>query len=429
MSHFSWVRRTAKARLRDEEGLAERGLVAAAKEKHHRLHAGQFTRRAGGRFPSLCGYGLLPLLLPRRGDEARDRRDRHRGEDDAERHPVVDVGGPLDGLAAVDERQLVLVHRVQDELDPDEAEDEGHAVVEVAQLLQQVAEEEVELTQTHQREEVRGEHDERILRDAIDRGDRVDGEHEVGDADRDEHDEHRCPDLLPVHHSTQFRSVVLIADVDAATEHPDDEVLCLRVVVVLLGHRLSDRREDEERAEHVEDRAQGLYRGSDDEDEDGSQHERDDDPDHQHLLLIAPRDRELRHDQHEDEEVVDREAVLHRPSGDEVDRVLRVAEQEQESREDERERHVEGHPQRRLPGGGDVRALQDQEQVGEQDEREHHQRGDLEPDRDFHGRQGPFERVGQDRKSLPRDGRGARPGASMMLRDDERAMTGYSLSP
>ncbi len=35
-----------------------------------------------------------------------------------------DLGRPLDGLAAVDERQLVLVQRVQHELHADEGEDE-----------------------------------------------------------------------------------------------------------------------------------------------------------------------------------------------------------------------------------------------------------------------------------------------------------------
>ena len=58
---------------------------------------------------------------------------------------------------AVDERQLVLVQRVQDQLDADEAEQDGQPVGEVDQPLEQAADEEVELPQAHQREDVGGE--------------------------------------------------------------------------------------------------------------------------------------------------------------------------------------------------------------------------------------------------------------------------------
>ena len=53
----------------------------------------------------------------------------------AEGQPDRDVRGPRDGLAAVDERQLVLVHRVQDQLDADEAEQERQPVGQVDQAL------------------------------------------------------------------------------------------------------------------------------------------------------------------------------------------------------------------------------------------------------------------------------------------------------
>jgi hypothetical protein len=175
--------------------------------------------------------------------------------------------------------------------------------------------------------------------------------------------------------------VVVVGDVDRATQQAHDEALLLDVVaLVSAGERLTDRRPDEERAEHVEDRAEVLDDGRADEDEQAAQDERDDDAHHQHLLLIAPRHRELRHDQHEHEKVVDREAVLGEPAGDELTCELAAGEDPHEAGEDERERHVEHDPQRRLLRRGDVRALEDQQQVCEEDERQPDERADLEPE-------------------------------------------------
>ena len=63
---------------------------------------------------------------------------------------------------------------------------------------------------------------------------------------------------------------------------------------------------------------------------------------------------------------------------DELAGELSAGEQPHEAGEDERERDVEDHPERRLPGGGDVRALEDDEQVGDQDQHQDHQSDRLE---------------------------------------------------
>ncbi len=85
------------------------------------------------------------------------------------------------------------------------------------------------------------------------------------------------------------------------------------------------------------------------EDEEPAQHERDDDAHHQHFLLIAARHRELAHDQHEDEQVVDRQAVLGEPAGDELAGVLRGPRRPTSVlRRCSARRHVEHDPQGRL---------------------------------------------------------------------------------
>ena len=103
-------------------------------------------------------------------------------------------------FAVVDERQVVLVEGVQDELDADEAEDGGEAVGEVDEAVQQFVDEEEQLPQAHERERRGGEDDEDVLRQAEDGRDGVQGEQDVRAADGHHHQEHRGEDALAVHH-------------------------------------------------------------------------------------------------------------------------------------------------------------------------------------------------------------------------------------
>src|SRR5688572_1574135 len=71
------------------------------------------------------GVGVALLVrLPGRGPQAGDGGHREGDDDDAEGEPDRDLRRPGDVLAVVDERQLVLVHRVEHELDADEPEQE-----------------------------------------------------------------------------------------------------------------------------------------------------------------------------------------------------------------------------------------------------------------------------------------------------------------
>src|SRR6478736_4404050 len=60
--------------------------------------------------------------------QARDGRDGERTQDHEQRQPGRDLRRPLDVLAPVDERQLVDVHRVEDQLQADERQDEREAL-------------------------------------------------------------------------------------------------------------------------------------------------------------------------------------------------------------------------------------------------------------------------------------------------------------
>ena len=63
-------------------------------------------------------------------EQRRDDRDDQDADDDAQRQAGADLDD-VDGLAVVDERQVVLVQGVQDQLDADEGQDRGQPVGQV----------------------------------------------------------------------------------------------------------------------------------------------------------------------------------------------------------------------------------------------------------------------------------------------------------
>ena len=121
---------------------------------------------------------------------------------------------------------------------PMKAEDHRQAVVQVDQPVHQAAEQEVELAQAHQREDVRGEDDERALGDAEDRRDGVDREHQVRHADGDEDDDHRGEQALAVHRGAQLAAVVVLVIGRTLRSRRDEPVLGL-VFLVLAGVRMA----------------------------------------------------------------------------------------------------------------------------------------------------------------------------------------------
>ena len=111
------------------------------------------------------------------------------------------AGADLDDrhrLAVVDERHVVLVQGMQDQLHADERQDGRQPVGQVDQPVQQAVDEEVELAQAQQRERGGGEDDEDVLGQAEDRRDRVQREQDVGAADGHHDQQHRGQDPLAV---------------------------------------------------------------------------------------------------------------------------------------------------------------------------------------------------------------------------------------
>ena len=113
-------------------------------------------------------------------------------------------------------------------------------------------------------------------------------------------------------------------------------------------------------------------------DEDPAEDQREDDADDQHGLLRGGRHPEARHDQHEDEQVVEAEGVLGEVAGDELPRVLLPPVPPDERGEREGQGDVEDHPAGGLVHARLVRAAGDHPEVGEQDR--HHAAHGRDPD-------------------------------------------------
>jgi hypothetical protein len=189
-----------------------------------------------------------------------------------------------------------------------------------------------------------------------------------------------------------------------APAHAAQDGVLLEVgLVVLTLERQPDRGVDQERAEDVEHPARGGDRGGTGQDEDRPQQHRDDDADVEHLVLGQRRNGEPGHDDDEDEQVVDAEAVLRDVAGHEL-RPGGAArtEQEQGGREQPGQTDVEEHPAGGVLDRHGVFAAGDHGQV-EGDDREQTDDGD-DPHVGGHSRDHddpPDDDKGRVRRSLP----------------------------
>jgi hypothetical protein len=95
---------------------------------------------------------------------------------------------------------------MEEQLHADAHEQHAERELEVLELRHHAGEHEVERTQAHDREDVRRDDDERLLRDREDRRDRVEREHDVLQLDRDQAQREDRQDVSAVdlHHEVTF---------------------------------------------------------------------------------------------------------------------------------------------------------------------------------------------------------------------------------
>ena len=236
---------------------------------------------------------------------------------------------------------------VQHELDADEGEDQRQAGREIDEPVQQPGDEEVERAQAEQREGVGGEDDEGLVGDAEDGGDRVQREQQVGGADRDQHDQQRRDEPPALVADRQRAAVVVVGDREALAGEPHQRVVLDLRLLVAMAEELHRREQQDQPEDQEHEREQLEQRGAE-QDEDHPQDQRQHDPDDQDLLLVLVGHRERAHDDHEHEQVVDRQALLDDVAGEVLAAGLPPRDRPEDDAEADRDGDVEDRPQRRL---------------------------------------------------------------------------------
>ena len=244
-------------------------------------------------------------------------------------------------------------------------------------------------------------------------------------ADGDQRDGQRGDEALAVERHRHPVGVVLLRRrQDLAGEPEDGVLLVVLVAAVPAAAGLHPGGVDEDRAEEVEDPAEVLDRRGADEDEDGPQHERERDAEQQHLLLQLPRHGEGRHDQHEDEEVVDRQALLGDVAREVLAGVLGPGEPQDEQAEDDGDADVDRRPDRGLTQGRRVRRAHVPDEIEDQHPDDRGDRESPDEERDIHTATSlRLLAISQYRRSLPPQARRLRPAAPEVMgpRDDDAA--------
>ena len=120
---------------------------------------------------------------------------------------------------------------------------------------------------------------------------------------------------LPSTRVIRLARVVAVGERQPAPRGGDEDVVLHRRVLLAVAEELH-RRGDQEQPEHEEhERERRQQRGAE-RDEDRAQDEREQDPDGEHLVLVLGGHRERAHDDHEHEQVVDRQALLDDVAGE-----------------------------------------------------------------------------------------------------------------
>ena len=288
------------------------------------------------------------------------------------------------------------MQRVEDQLGADEPEDHGEPAPEEHEALEQPTQQEEQLHQAHQREGVRGEHEVGLLGQPEDRRDRVESKQHVGTPDRNHDGEHRREDATAVDDGTNPLAVVVAAGrQDPRRGAHQQIVLALGalgalgppvalgdLVVAVTAPDQTDRGPDQETAENVEHPREAGDEHRAGGDEQPPQDERQHDAHQQDRLLVGRRHLEPGHDDHEDEQVVERQAVLGQPARIELAAEAAAPPRIDPDTEEQGQGHVDAHGEAGLPHRGPAPPPAHDEEVDREDAEDEGQRDT--PDRRTH---------------------------------------------
>ena len=248
----------------------------------------------------------------------------------------------------------------------DERQDHRQPARQVHQPVEQPGHQEEQRPQAQQGERVGREDDVGLIGDAEHGRDRVHREQEVRAADGDEHDEQWRDHSPAAAAGDQPATGVGVADRQYPPRQANQRIVPdvgVLVMVAVQPHGRPEQQQSEDQEHEGEQRQEGRAQG----DEDRSQGQGGDDAEDEHPLLVLAGHRERRHDDHEDEEVVEGQARFHDVAGEVLSAVSPPRPGGEDQAENARHRDVEHRPGGSLPVADSVRTYGGQEQVqGEQ---------------------------------------------------------------
>ncbi len=265
-----------------------------------------------------------------------------------------------------------------DHLGADEDQHQRKAVLEEAELPHHARQHEEQRPETHDREHVGREHDERVVGNRQNRGDRVHREDEVGDLHRHQHQEQRRHEQDAVTPGQELRTLVLLGHPTGAAQPFDDPAVAGIGHVPVRGHHLvaGDEQNDAEDHADPEELVDQLHARHD-------QRQSHDDGAHdaveEHAILRFRRHLEVGEDQSDHEDVVERKRLLDEITRQEFGTALRPLEVEDTGREQHRQRDIAADGEQGFAGGDDVVLAVQDEQVEEKDQGDERQESGPEP--------------------------------------------------
>ncbi len=211
--------------------------------------------------------------------EAVEDADQDDEDDRTERHP-----------------EWHFVDITENHLRPDEDEHEAESVLQVVEAVDQVREDEVETAKAEDCHDVRIEDDERVTRIGKACCDRVDGEDDIRDFDKDQRDQQRCEEQFAVDPLRKLTGRDVLCDRQTFFKPTDRLVLFKRRFLPdVLKHHVTGV--DEERTEDVVDPGEVLKERYPSDDEDDAEEDGTENAPEQDFVLILQRNRKVRKDE------------------------------------------------------------------------------------------------------------------------------------
>ena len=232
----------------------------------------------------------------------------------------------------------------RDHLCADKHQDQGEADTEIAEIAEQIREQEIEGAQAKNGENVGTEDDKRIAGDSEDGGNGVDGEGDVGDLDDEEDEEERGGEKLALLTLEEMRAAIFFGDAKMrAGETKNRIALEVRSLIAFPEH--VDSAEEQEQAENGKNPVEAR-----DEDGAGGDHEATSEEcaknaPGEDAVLYAIINLEGAEDDEEDEQIVDAQSFFDDVAGEEFHAALATKPVPDEKAERESEGDPDGTPE------------------------------------------------------------------------------------